>query len=201
MNTRRPISTISYNSEVHLRKVLDYLLRHKIIEYWCYICHKGEFNETVGEYEKDHIHLFVIPNRTINTVDLGEYFIEEDDRIGAPPRKCIRWCTSVEDDWILYSMHDELYLASKFEVKQYHYTVGVFVTSDKEQFMRSYRHAFESSGYARARNIYSYFNAGGRLLDLMESGLVTPQTASHWQSYHELFKEMKKIEGTSKKKC
>lgn len=198
MNTRRPISTISYNSVEYLNKVLSYLISHKIIEYYSYIVHHGELNNTLGEYEKDHIHLFIVPNGTINTVDLGEYFEEYIDGEKLP-RKCIRWCTSVEDDWILYTLHDSAYLMSKFEVKQYHYTFTDFVSSDSEQFKRSYRHAYESSGYARAKNIYQYFNAGGRVLDLMESGIINPQTATHWLNYHELFKEMKKIEGSSKK--
>ena len=196
MNTRKPISTISYNSPEFLKNVLDYLVQHSIIEFYAFIFHKGEYNNTLNEYEKDHFHIFAIPNGKVNTVNLSDYFIEYVDGEELP-RKCILWCTSNVDDWILYCLHDENYLMTKFEVKEYHYVYDDFNCSDPEQFKRFYRFAYESSGYARAKNIFSYFASNGKLLDLMAAGIVTPQTATHWQTYDQLYRELKKTQGTS----
>ena len=74
MQTCKPISTISYNSEEFLKSVLDNLVRTHVIDFYMYIKHIGEI-DLFGEQEKDHIHLFLIPNKRINTADL-EQFVE-----------------------------------------------------------------------------------------------------------------------------
>ena len=92
MQTCKSISTISYNSLPFLRSVLDNLIRLHVIDFYMYIHHIGEV-DLFGEEEKEHTHLFVIPNRRINTSDLGDEFKEIDPHFDKP-LKCITWNVS-----------------------------------------------------------------------------------------------------------
>ena len=68
MNTRSPISTISYNTEQFLIRELNKLIREdRIIEFYAFIYHYPEEDE-----KKGHRHLFVIPSTTVDTFSLNE---------------------------------------------------------------------------------------------------------------------------------
>ena len=86
MQTSKPISTISYNSELYLYSVLEKLYKSHKIDFYAYIKHTGEM-DPFGESEKDHIHLFLIPNKRINTSDLDDLFIEPVPN--SKPLRCI----------------------------------------------------------------------------------------------------------------
>ena len=103
MQTSKPISTVSYNTTPFLKTVLEGLIRNHVIDFYCFINHLGEL-DPFGEREKDHTHLFIIPNHRINTCDLDIQFIEPVPN--NKPLKCITWQTSKIDDWILYVLHD-----------------------------------------------------------------------------------------------
>lgn len=192
MQTCKPISTISYNSEEFLKSVLDNLVRTHVIDFYMYIKHIGEI-DLFGEQEKDHIHLFLIPNKRINTADLDAFFIEPVP--GNKPLKCISWNISKSDDWILYVLHDQKYLAAKFETRQYEYTYGEIKTSDTEDLRRRYRVAYQSSGYAKMQNLYQYVRSGGSLNKLLEIGAIP---VNQVQCYDEYFKISRKIDLTNK---
>ena len=67
MNTRSPISTISYNTEQFLIRELNKLIREdRIIEFYAFIYHYPEEDEKNG-----HRHLFVIPSTTVDTFSLN----------------------------------------------------------------------------------------------------------------------------------
>ena len=107
MATQKPISTISYNSEEFLKEKLEEWLEAHIIQSYMYVCHKGE------DGDKDHIHLRIDPNKRIDpmelTEELKEYVIGERKPRGVRP-----WRPSLEEDWILYAVHDEEYLKIKY---------------------------------------------------------------------------------------
>lgn len=191
MQTCKPISTISYNSLPFLRSVLDNLVRTHVIDFYMFIHHIGEV-DIFGEQEKDHTHLFVIPNHRINTSDLGDFFIETVDN-NSKPLKCITWSVSKSDDWILYCLHDAQYLATKFESRHFEYNFNEIVTSDPEDLRRKYRMAYESSGYARMKNLYQYAKSGGSLNSLLEIGAIP---VNQIQCYDDFFKLSKKIDIT-----
>ena len=65
MKTTKPIATISYNSTEFLDLKLSDLISSKKIEYYCYIVHLGEDDESG---KKDHIHPYVEPARLIEAV-------------------------------------------------------------------------------------------------------------------------------------
>lgn len=186
MQTCKPISTISYNTESFLKSVLDRLIKEHIIDYYMYIPHIGEF-DFEGKKEDDHTHLFVIPNKRINTAELGDFFIEPDPTNDLP-LKCMTWNTSKSDDWILYDLHDEKYLLSKMETRQIHYKYEDLRSSDYQDLRRRYRMAYQSSGYARACNLYEYARSGGSLNDLMRIGAVP---INQVEQYDYFFKKAK----------
>lgn len=55
----------------------------------------------------------------------------------------------IPDDWILYGMHLEPYLASKGESRAYHYTKEDFVFYDEDTFEDKYNHALKGSEWSR----------------------------------------------------
>lgn len=107
MATQKPISTISYNSEIFLKEKLDNWVKAHIIQSYMYICHKGE------DGDKDHIHVRIEPNKKLDPMDLQaqllEYKIGNDKPLGCRPFR-----PSKEEDWILYAVHDETYLKLKY---------------------------------------------------------------------------------------
>lgn len=107
MATQSPISTISYNTEPFLREKLETWYNAHIIQAFQYICHKGE------DGDKDHIHVRLEPNKRIDPMDLQdqlhEYQIGKDKPLGCRPFR-----PSKEEDWILYVVHDPIYLKLKY---------------------------------------------------------------------------------------
>lgn len=107
MATQKPISTISYNTELFLKEKLENWLDAHIIQAYQYIVHKGE------DGDKDHIHLRVEPNKKIDCMDLLDELKEY--QIGIDKPLCCRpFRPSKEEDWILYAVHDEQYLKLKY---------------------------------------------------------------------------------------
>ena len=107
MATRQPTSTISYNSEAFLREKLESWYNAHIIQAYTYILHKGE------DGDKDHIHLRIIPNKTLDvmnlTDDLKEFVIGKEKPLGVRP-----WRPSKEEDWFLYVVHYPQYMNLKY---------------------------------------------------------------------------------------
>ena len=101
--TAKPISTISYNTGEFLKRKLDEMLKaHKITDYR-YIFHYGE------DGDKDHYHVYIEPNRRIDTAVLRDEFNEittKDDK----PLGCMPFHASKFDHWIMYVIHDPKYL-------------------------------------------------------------------------------------------
>lgn len=107
MATQKPISTISYNSELFLKEKLDAWLAAHIIQNYMYIKHKGE------DGDKDHIHLRVEPNKKLDPMDLQEE-LNEFVLGNKKPLGCRPFRPSFEEDWILYAVHDKDYLRLKY---------------------------------------------------------------------------------------
>lgn len=104
MNTCKPISTISFNSENFLHQKLNELVDNKIITFYTYIKHYGEPNEN-RDTLKDHFHIYVEPNKRIDTMQLGEKFNEVDIN-HVKPLGVLPFQFSKFDDWYLYGLHD-----------------------------------------------------------------------------------------------
>ena len=92
MATQKPISTISYNTELFLKEKLDTWYEAHIIQSYQYICHKGE------DGDKDHIHVRIEPNKRVDPMDLQvqlrEFQIGKEKPLGCRPFR-----PSKEEDW------------------------------------------------------------------------------------------------------
>lgn len=118
MKTKRLVSTVGYNSPGFLAETLDRLVNAGLVEWAHYILHKAEEDET-----KDHWHIVLMPSRSVDTTALQRQFQEVDvtnpaaKPLGVQPFRF----TSKLDDWLLYSIHDAAYLASKGQTRKHHY--------------------------------------------------------------------------------
>ncbi len=106
MATSKPISTISYNSEEFLKQRLDEWYKQHLIQCYQYIKHKGE------DGDKNHIHLRIEPNKTLDPMDLTQMLREPDPKHDKP-LGCRPWRPAKEEDWFLYAIHDKQYLKLK----------------------------------------------------------------------------------------
>lgn len=128
MKTSKPISTIAYQTEPYLRQRLRELVKQGTIEFFCYIRHKPEEDESKG---KPHIHLLVYPAKMVQTNDIRDYLKEYDPKHPDKPLSTAIWTSTKRfGDWYLYAVHDKAYLASKGQSRRYHYAFNDIVTDD-----------------------------------------------------------------------
>lgn len=144
MRTKKPISTISYNSYDFLISKLKEFRKNHVISDWYFIRHYAEEDES-----KDHFHVLLFPNTLLDTMTLQDLLQELDPDKPLLPLRCIdfRLCNNV-DEWILYVLHDKLYLASKMQSREYHYTKDDIVCADSLAYEEIYNHAYKGSKWA-----------------------------------------------------
>lgn len=181
MNTSREISTISYNSQEFLIMKLEELLEKHIISYYMLINHFAEEDE-----KKNHIHLFLKPNKKLDTMDLQKNFIEFDSA-NIKPLKCLDFRVSNSDDWILYNLHYGPYLASKFESRKFHYTVEEIISSDEDNLEYLYHHAMHGSEFAQKKQLLDALNDSTiSAVDLIRNGTVSLSQANNLRAFREM---------------
>lgn len=151
--TSKYISTISYNSKKFLLDKLDSLIYQRIIVYYEFIEHLPDEDDL-----KKHIHLFIIPNQSL---DLGffkdmfcEYIFNFPKRIKKiikyiypililygrqsyknkkkfKPLGCLPFrVTHKYGDWYWYILHNKDYLRSKEMTRNVYYSDNDVFTSD-----------------------------------------------------------------------
>lgn len=167
MNTRKCISTISYNTLPYLEKVLADLIHDELISSYMFIQHKKEEDEL-----KDHIHLFLVPNKQLNTLTLRKRFIEIDLNCPDRPLGVIDFKPSNSDDWILYCLHYSPYLESKCESRIYEYRKEDIHYSDYYIFEDDYYHAFRCSDWIKQYNVIKNIDCGLDPYELITKGIV-----------------------------
>lgn len=140
MNTRKDLTNISYNSPSFLKATLERLKDEGKLEFWYFICHHPEMESDREANKKKHIHLFIRPAATIQTVNLSKEFYEFDPKNPKKPLKCT-------DDWhicqkghfgdaYLYDLHDKQYLQHKGLKREFHYKISDIVCSDIDSLER-----------------------------------------------------------------
>lgn len=190
MKTRKPISTISYNSIDFLIMKLDELVKNHVISFYMMIFHFAEDDECAG---KDHIHVYMEPNGQLDTMDIQDFLKEYDPLKPDKPKGCINFCRSEPDDWILYDQHFAPYLASKFQSREFMYEKSDFISSDSFTFDSLYYHAFYGSEWSKRNQILqSLCDDDISPVSLINSGVVPLQQASQLNAY----KYMQKTYGT-----
>lgn len=168
MKTRKPISTISYNTPAFLELKLRELTRAKIISKWFYIKHQAESDE-----KKDHIHLYLEPAKQLQTLDLNDELIELADD-GRAPLKCLDFRSSKFDDWYLYNLHDIAYLARKGQSREHHYKKDDYVVSDTDEFDYMV-HEIDMTEVNAMGALIAAMNGGANFTEVVMRGLVPPQ--------------------------
>lgn len=134
MKTRLPFSTISYNSPAFLKTVLEQLRTGGIITFWCFIRHRAEDDEAG---KRPHIHLWILPNRSVDTDEVLASFLEPDPAHPDKPLKCLSARSSKKfADWYLYAIHDSAYLLSKGQSRHYTYSSDDMLSSDPDDLHR-----------------------------------------------------------------
>lgn len=127
VNTQKPISSISYNSGEFLKQKIEYWKSCGLIEFGMWIKHKAEEDE-----KKDHYHVYIIPAKRIQTMDLENDSHEFDPDKPNNPKKCMRFQNSKEQDWIQYVLHDPEYMAEKGLEKKYCYGLDEIMSTDED---------------------------------------------------------------------
>ena len=189
MKTGKPISTISYNSEEFLKAKLDYLTKSGNIAFWYYIKHNGEYDTETGVQDKDHIHLYVESGDRVDTIKLGEMFVEyPNGDLNALPLKCMPFRVSKVYDALLYNIHHPQYLLMKFEKKEFTYSLDDIVTNDRDYLNQLYSEALHSDLFKRDR-MMKLMDNGVSMAEMCFHGLINPSQAYQLAFYEQMFKK------------
>ena len=181
MNTKKPISTISYNSKEFLERLLNDLIASKKIAFWSAILHQGEILDD-GYIEKDHFHVYIEPHKQVDTMDIQEASKEYDPKYPDKPLKCINFRPSDWDNWVWYNLHDTVYLMSKGEQRQYQYSKEDFIYSDEDEFQYRFERALHSGTVAKNLKIRKMMN-NYSVSQLCAIGLIAPEKALAYSVY------------------
>ena len=183
MSTSNPITTISYNTESFLKETLDHEVEMRRIQWYAYIKHDAEVDET-----KDHFHVLAIPNRLTDLMDFQFLFREIDEKNPKKPLGVMP-CRAISkdniDDWLPYVLHDRGYLALKHECREFFYRKEDMVTSDDDYYDYLYRHAFKASKWAKDNELLTMLkNEEIKPHELVERGYVSMQMATQINAYY-----------------
>lgn len=182
MKTRSPVATISYNSVEFLRNKLIEFGNNGTISSWFFVRHFAENDE-----KKDHIHLWICPNKTIDTMEIQKQLEEPDSDPEKKPLKCIDFVKSNIDDAILYFAHYVPYLACKLQSRHFHYDFNMFVVSDEDWFEYQVNHALTGSDFAVKHQVLQKIQENTNTLsELISTGIVPLNLASQVAAYGQL---------------
>lgn len=167
--TKKPLSSISFNTDKYLRSCLESLVSDGMIQSWMYILHQPE-----EDTKKPHIHLWLSPSRPVNPVVVRKSFIEPMFD-GSGDLGCLPFAASKVSDWLLYALHYEPYLNSKGLVRQYHYLLDDIVSNECPEYVEQcFNEAVEGLSTSRVSNFISLAMKGATFGELLSSGLVPP---------------------------
>lgn len=183
MKTTRIISNISYNTIDHFQGVIYDLVQRNVIDWAYWILHKAEDDET-----KDHIHFVLKPSERLDTSKLEKEFLEIDFTNTKPLGVTKVWkYTSSLDDWILYCSHDIGYLASKGQIRKYHYTFNDFGYTDEDAFIEDW-HNVNRVAYHRLQALAEAVEKRIPFALLVQQGVIPIAQRSQYEyQYNALF--------------
>ena len=167
MNTAKPIATISFNTEPFLRQKLGELLKARKIEFWAYIHHEPEDDET----NKPHCHVYVEPSKRTQTAVLKDEFKEYDPAKPEKPLGVLNFGNSKFGDWYMYALHDPAYLASKMETRRHHYAPEHVQASDPDE-LRARIYTIDMSDLTPIKRLQAFQESGKTFGEAVASGVV-----------------------------
>lgn len=183
MNTIKTISNISYNTDAFFNKTVNDLVDRGVID-WCYwIRHKADADEL-----KDHIHFVLKPSKRVDTTALRLMFNELDSNNPSKPLSCTsKWNTvNSLDDWLLYAVHDSSYLASKGQMRNYHYDFNSLCATD-EDALRADWNVIDRTKFNRLDILMDAVMDNVPFVNLVQNGLIPiAQRAQYQFQYNDL---------------
>lgn len=184
MRTSKPISTISYNSPAFLQAKLEEFTRNHVLSAWFFVQHRAEKDE-----RKDHIHVYAVPNKMLDTMSLQDALRELDPSNPSKALGCIDFCSSKADDACLYFSHDEAYLSWKGEKREFHYGFDEFTYSDADWFEDVVYHAYHASDFASKSKVIKALREGVSPADIVMTGLAPLQMATSLRALVQMWRE------------
>lgn len=181
MQTSKPFSTISYNSESFLKAKLNELVNRGVLDFWSAIYHKPEEDELKG-----HFHVFFRPAERIKTDSIKE-FMREPVAGSDKPLGCTIFIGSKFDDWYLYACHDRAYLASKGQSRKHHYSISQFLCSDDDVFAEFIR-CIDRSKFIGMERIINAVQNDVSFAELLRLGGVPIQLLGQYERAYMLLK-------------
>lgn len=168
MATKKPVSTISFNTQEFLNHQLKKLIEDEILQSWVYIKHYAEKDTT-----KDHFHVLLIPSSPLDPVRIRRRFLEP--KAGEKDLCCLPFQPSKVGDWLLYALHDSAYLLKKGLERVNHYRLENLVTNEGPEWIENiYNDAVETFTDSRLATFLSQMENGADFAELLASGLVPP---------------------------
>lgn len=186
MNSRCPISTISYNTEQFLIKELNKMIDERIIDFYAFIYHFPE-GEELGE-KKAHRHLYVVPATMVDTFSINSRLQQVDiQNPDKPPLGCMPWKHSKFGDWYMYCLHDKDYLATQCQERKYHYAKDEFVVSNWDYF-NELIHTSDLVKYKSFAKFRELVNSGVNFRELFSNGFIPVQQIVQYKKAFNLMK-------------
>lgn len=168
MNTAKPISTISWNTEPFLRAKLTELLKARKIDFWAYIHHDPEDDEAG---KKPHFHVYVEPSKRTQTAVLKDEFKEFDPTHPDKPLGVLGFRSSKFGDWWLYALHDPVYLAAKMQSRRHHYAPEHVQSADPDE-LRERVYSVDMSDLTPQKRLMAFKEAGKTFAEAVATGIV-----------------------------
>lgn len=189
MNTARPISTVGYNTKDFLNFKLNSLVENGLISFYCYIFHKGEPNGLDDPQEgKDHNHIYIEPNKRLDTSKLKKMF-NEVDLNNSLPLAVKPFEFSKFPHWYLYVLHDPFYLAKKGQSRFYQYSKEDMITSDSDYLKQKVIEEVKSGEYSFGEDMNNYMNKGYSFIQYAIARNIHPMQIDAYERYwHRLIK-------------
>lgn len=196
MNTRKPISTVSFNSRPFLLNKLNELTKAGILEFWACVFHKAEPDEIDDESgHKDHAHVYMMPAKQVQTVDLRNEFKEPDpSNKEGKPLGCLVIVSSKFDDWYLYGLHNPYYLASKGQSRVYEYQPEDVLSSNEDD-LNYFVNQIDYNAINPYMTIAQYTENGKSFTDMMLGENIPIRDLRNWENAFQLLANRRLLRG------
>ena len=167
MRTSKPISTISYNTSEFLREKVEYWKSRGLIEFGMWIKHEPD-----EDNKKAHFHLYLQPAKLIQTMDLEEDSKELDPAHPDKPLKMMVFRVSKPSDWLLYGIHDKVYLAEKGLTRNHHYSFDDVESTCEDSLKDMISHVSDERKGKLEYRIIELVDLGMCWSSIVRSGLI-----------------------------
>lgn len=184
MRTSKPFATISYNTIDFLNAKCNELVKNNSLSFWCAIMHKKEDDE-----EKDHMHVYFIPNGTIDTDKLRDT-LKQIDLNNPLPLGCMPCVSSKFNTWYYYSTHNKHYLASIGQSRKYSYEYDNLICSSSD-YLRELVTTMLIPNTMKQHNIIEMIDNGNTPNQLLRAGVISIQQFGYWVNFYSTLQQCK----------